>query len=311
MYLIVQIPCYNEENTLPLVIKSIPDSIEGIDKIEIQIIDDGSNDSTVAIAQSLGVDHIIKNIGNKGLGNSFQIGMNHAISLNADILVNTDGDNQYPSKYILNLVEPIINNQADIVIGNRQTRYIKHFSPIKRFLQWLGTKVTIILSGEKNVKDAVSGFRAYSRHALLQLNVTSSFSYVLDTTLQASQKKIKTVSIPIITNKPTRPSRLFDNIWQHIYKSTKDLFRVYALYRPLRVFVSSGILLFLLGIIPIIIFLIDYFFISGGTGKVQSLIIGSTLISISFNLIALGIIGDLIGKNRNLIEQILVKTKSN
>jgi len=308
--LIIQIPCYNEEQTLPAVLSEIPKSIPGIDVIETQIVNDGSTDKTLEVARQLGVNHIINNVGNKGLGNSFRVGMDYALRQGADILVNTDGDNQYPSSYIGDLIQPILAEKADIVVGDRQTSKIKHFSPVKKFFQWLGTQVTIILSGEREVADAVSGFRAYSRSAMLELNVTSSFSYVLDTTVQASSKRIKMASIPIHTNAPTRPSRLFKNMWQHIRKSGTDIVRVYAMYKPLRVFVGLGLLFFLLGCIPLFRFLYDYFLGSGAHGKVQSLIIGSILFSISFNCFALGIIGDLMSRNRTLIEQILKYTKN-
>ena len=234
MKLIIQIPCYNEEETLPLVLGNIPKQILGIDSIELQVIDDGSTDKTVQVARALGVHHIVQNIGNKGLGNSFRIGIDHALQMGADIVVNTDGDNQYPSTSIPDLIRPILKREADIVVGNRQTSQIKYFSPTKKFFQWLGTKLTIILSGEKHVEDAVSGFRAYSRAALLELNVTSSFSYVLDTTIQAADKRIKMISIPITTNAPTRPSRLFKNMWEHIWKSGIGVFRVFAMFNKLK-----------------------------------------------------------------------------
>lgn len=306
--LIIQIPCYNEEETLPLVLKDIPKQIEGIDCIELQIIDDGSTDKTVEVAKALGVHHIIKNSSNLGLGNAFRIGMNHALQQGADILVNTDGDNQYPSHYITALVKPILEGQADVVIGNRQTKTIKHFSPIKKFFQWLGTSVTRTLIGEKKLKDAVSGFRAYSQHAMLQLNVTTNFSYVLDTTIQAAQKRLKMESVDITTNPPTRPSRLFSNMFQHIRKSGMDLIRVYSMYSPLRVFIWIGVFFFSLGMIPMLRFVYFYIFYAGH-GKIQSLIIGSMLIVISFNCFALGVIGDLLAKNRTLIEYILKELK--
>jgi len=309
MLLIIQIPCYNEEETLELVMQDIPKSIPGITKIETQIINDGSTDNTLEKAKELGVDHILNNIGNKGLGNSFHIGLTNALKLGADILVNTDGDNQYPSKYISELVQPIIKGKCDIVVGDRQTSQITHFSRVKKFLQWLGTKVTIVLSGEREVEDAVSGFRAYSYQAMLELNVTSGFSYVLDTTVQASKKQIKMSSIPITTNKPTRPSRLFKNMGQHIWKSTSNLLRVYAMYKPLRVFVGLGLVFLLIGCIPMVRFLFDYFFSSNGEGKIQSLIIGSVLISIAINCFTLGIIGELMSKNRSLIESVLQMQK--
>lgn len=309
MKLIVQIPCYNEEHTLSMVLKDIPNHLPGIDTIETQIIDDGSTDKTLEIARKLGVNHIIKNIGNKGLGLSFQLGIENALRQGAAILVNTDGDNQYPSSYIRDLVQPILQNEADIVVGNRQTATITHFSPLKRGLQWLGTKITTVLSGEYEVTDAVSGFRAYSRDALLQLNITSSFSYVLDSTIQASHKRIKMKSVPIHTNAPTRPSRLFKNIGQHVWRSGIDLVRIYSMYQPLKVFLLLGVLALFVGIVPIIRFLNDYFFGGGGTGMIQSLILGSVFVIISFNFFALGVIGDLLAKNRKLIEHILNKMK--
>jgi len=309
MKLIVQIPCLNEAETIATVINEIPADIEGIDKIEILIIDDGSNDDTVQIARSLGVHHIIENVGNKGLGISFQKGMQFALDHSADILVNTDGDNQYPGEYIPELIEPILSRDADIVMGNRQTAQVKHFSVIKKLLQWIGTKVVILLSGEKDLRDAVSGFRAYSREAMLELNITDKFSYTLDSTIQASEKRLKLKSIPLRINEPTRPSRLFKNMWEHIRKSGIGALRTFAVYKPLRVFIGLGIIFFIVGIIPVLRFLFDYFFENSGSGKIQSLIIGSILISISFNLFALGIIGDLLGKNRKLIEKILKEQK--
>ncbi len=309
MKLIIQIPCYNEAETLASVFEGMPKEIPGIDVIETQIINDGSQDKTVEVAQRLGVDHIVNNIGNKGLGNSFRIGVNNALKLGADIVVNTDGDNQYPSRYIPALVQPILDKKADIVIGDRQTSKIKHFSPVKRFFQWLGTLVTILLSGEKEVGDAVSGFRAYSREALLEINVTSSFSYVLDTTVQASKKKIKMVTVPITTNAPTRPSRLFSSMWQHIIKSGTDILRVYAMYKPLRVFFTLGIIFLIIGLVPIFRFLYDYFYLDVGSGKIQSLVIGGIVVSIGINFFALGIVGELMSRNRILIEYILKEVK--
>jgi glycosyltransferase involved in cell wall biosynthesis len=309
MKLIIQIPCFNEEETLPQVLKGIPDQIEGIDTIETMIINDGSTDNTVEVARKYGVHHIVNNVGNRGLGNTFREGMLHAIKLGADILVNTDGDNQYPSIYISDLVKPILDGHAEIVIGDRQTNKIRHFSPLKRFLQWMGTQVTKALSGDNTIRDAVSGFRAYSRNALLELNITSNFSYILDTTVQASNKKLKTVTKPISVNPPTRPSRLFKSMWEHIWKSGTQILRIYALYKPLRVFFGIGLLFLVAGALPIIRFLYHYFFLDKGSGMIQSLVIGGVLISISINLFSLGIIGDLMSKNRKLIEYILKEIK--
>lgn len=311
MKLIVQIPCFNEENTLATVINEIPKSIDGVDKIEILIIDDGSSDRTIAIAKELNVHHIIENIGNKGLGISFQKGMQYALDQGADLLVNTDGDNQYPGKYIPSLVSPILHKKADIVIGDRQTQKVKHFSLVKKLFQWIGTKTVKILSGQTGLKDAVSGFRAYSRDAMLEINITQKFSYTLDSTIQASEKRLKFASVPLTVNPPTRPSRLFSNMWEHIRKSGLGALRTFALYKPLRLFVGLGAVFFIIGMIPILRFLYDYFFTSNGTGKIQSLIIGSTLISVAFNLFALGVIGDMLGRNRKLIEDVLKRSKAN
>lgn len=309
MKLIIQIPCLNEAKTIKSVLTELPTSIARIDHIEVVIIDDGSTDDTIKIVEEFGVDYIIRNIGNKGLGLSFSKGLRYAVNQNADILVNTDGDNQYPGFQIAKLIQPILDKEADVVIGDRQTSQVAHFSGIKKFFQWLGTRMTIFLTGENELRDAVSGFRAYSREAMLELNVTDKFSYTLDTTIQASDKRLKLKSIPISVNAPTRPSRLFKNITEHIRKSGTGALRTFALYKPLKVFVTLGSVFFILGMVPIIRFLYDYFFIDLGRGKIQSLIIGSILLSVAFNCFALGIIGDLLGRNRKLIEDALRKLK--
>jgi glycosyltransferase involved in cell wall biosynthesis len=307
MKLIIQIPCYNEEKTLPLVMRDMPRAITGVDVIETQIVDDGSSDKTVEVARQLGVTHIVSYVGNKGLGNAFKRGVAHALAAGADILVNTDGDNQYKSSDIPRLVIPIVHRKADIVIGNRQTAKIKHFSPVKKFLQWLGSSVTQYLSGLR-VPDAVSGFRAYSRESLLEINVTSDFSYVLDTIIQASKKRLKIGYVDIEVNAPTRPSRLFKGMFQHIKKSTSNLLRVYAMYEPLKTFATAGALFLVLGLYPFGRFV--YFYLqSAGQGHIQSLIVGTTFIVIGVQFFGLGIIGDLIAKQRRLLEDILYKIK--
>jgi len=282
---------------------------DSLGNTQILVIDDGSTDRTSDVASLLNVEHIIRNEGNKGLGHSFGMGMYYAYANGADILINTDGDNQYPSRYIPSLIQPIIDGTADIVIGNRQTKNIKHFSWSKKRLQWLGTKVVSILIGEPKLRDAVSGFRAYNRKAMLNLNVTSTFSYVLDTTIQAKVKGLRIVSVDITTNPPTRPSRLFSSTFQHIRKSTMDIIRVYAMYRAMRVFFWIGLTLLIIGLAPMIRFVYDFFFGNGGDGKIQSLIIGSTFIMSSVIMFALGVIADLLSKNRMLIERLLDKDK--
>lgn len=307
--LIIQIPCFNEEHTLKSVIDTIPDSIPTIDTIEILVIDDGSTDQTSIVAQELGVHHLIRNSSNLGLGTSFQIGMNYAYANDADILVNTDGDNQYASIDIPKLIQPILSSDADIVIGNRQTSTINHFSALKKILQFIGTKAVQTLIRESEIKDAVSGFRAYNRNAMRKINVTSTFSYVLDTTIQSKIKGLSLTSVDIKTNPPTRPSRLFKSNFQHVRKSTIDIFRIYIMYRAMRVFFTLGAITLILGMIPMIRFLVDFFWGTGGNGKIQSLIFGSTFILIGIILFALGVIADLLNKNRMLIERVIEQEK--
>lgn len=308
MKLIIQIPCYNEEKTLLSVLKALPTKIDGIDEIETMIIDDGSNDKTIEVATKFWVDYIVKHVGNKWLGNSFRSWVHKALLEWVDILVNTDGDNQYPGKFIPQLVQPILEKQADIVMGNRQTSKIQHFSFLKKILQWIGSFVVRILSGT-NVPDSVSGFRAYSKEALLKINITSDFSYAVDTLIQAGNKKLKITDINITTNAPTRPSRLFKNMFHHIYKTTQIMFHVYSMYHPLRVFFLLGSPLFIIWVVGITRFLYYYFLFPVGTGKVQSLIIAGASLVISIQFFALWIIWNLIAKNRRLIEDNLYLSK--
>lgn len=307
--LIIQIPCYNEENTLPLVLRDIPKQIDGIDIIETQIIDDGSTDKTVEIAKRLNVTHIVTYIGNKGLGNAFKTGIRNALENGATIVVNTDGDNQYKSTDIIKLVQPILDRKADLVIGNRQTNKIKHFSFFKKVFQRIGSRTVQFITGIK-VDDAVSGFRAYSREAILQINVTSDFSYVLDTLIQAAKKKIKIQFVDILTNPPTRKSRLFKSTLQHIRKSSINILNIYVTYEPFNTFLIIGLFFWLLGIYPLARFL--YLYINNqGQGNIQSLIIGSMLIIIGIQMLGLGIIGSLMAKQRKYTENILYNLKKN
>lgn len=301
MKLIIQIPCKNEADTLPMVIGDFPKDIAGIDVIEYQVIDDWSTDNTVAVAQSLGVHHIVRLTQNKGLWVAFKEGVQNALSLGADILVNTDWDNQYPGRYIQDLVKPILFWDADIVIGNRDPSHVKHFSLFKRFLQWLWNKVVSAAAGTP-IKDSVSGFRAYSKNALIELNVTSQFSYVIDTIVQAIKKWLKIEWISIVTNKPTRESRLFPNIFYHIKKTLADLIRVYIMYQPFKLFLKSSIPFLLIWIFWLIRF--SYYYLIGqGSGKIQSLVVGGVFIQVWLTLVVIWIISDLIAKNRFLIEE--------
>ena len=308
MKLIIQIPCYNEEKTLPLVLQELPKKIEWINKIEVQVIDDWSTDKTVEVAKQYGVDYIISYVGNKWLWYAFKAWVENALKHWADILVNTDADNQYPSKYIKGLVKPILEKKADIVIWDRQTWNIKHFSFLKRVLQYIWSSMVRFLSWT-DVKDTVSWFRAYSKEALLRLNITSRFSYVLDTIIQAGKKWLVIADIKITTNPPTRKSRLFKNIWQHIKKSTADMIRVYAMYEPLKVFLFLSLPFLLIWLFWIGRFLYYYFFVNVGVGMVQSLILSWILMTIWISLVALGIIWDLLAKNRVLTEDILYYEK--
>lgn len=307
MKLIIQIPCHNEEQTLPQVLQDVPREIPGIDSIETQIIDDGSSDNTVAVARELGVNHIVSYVGHKGLAAAFKRGLNHALNHGADILVNTDGDNQYRSADIPRLVEPIVRQEADIVIGDRGVTQNSHFSGLKRFLQWFGSNVTAGLAGV-TVPDAVSGFRAYNRTAMREINVVSEFSYVLDTTVQASKKRLIIDHVPIETNAPTRPSRLFKSMGEHIKRSGSDLVRIYSLYEPFKVFLCLALLFILLGTYPLVRFV--YFYLTeGGRGHIQSLIFGAIFYIIGFQFLGMGILGEHMRINRKLIEDILLRQK--
>jgi glycosyltransferase involved in cell wall biosynthesis len=307
MKLIVQIPCLNEENTLPLTLADIPRQIEGIDKVEILVIDDGSTDRTVEVARNLGVEHVIQNKKNLGLARTFRKGLDACLHLGADIIVNTDGDNQYAGRDIPKLIKPILEGKADIVVGDRQIGRIGHFSTLKKLLQRLGSTVVRNLS-EVNVPDAVSGFRAISREAALRLNIVSSFSYTIEMLIQAGKKHMAVASVPIETNPKTRESRLFKSIPRFIERQLTTILRMYAMYQPLRVFFFIGLILGVIGILPIIRFLYLYF-TGDGEGHIQSLILGGVLLMMAFLSWLVGLVADLINFNRQLIEMTLEKVR--
>lgn len=299
MKLVINIPCLNEEKTLPLVLKEIPKQIDGVDEIEVQIIDDGSTDNTARLAETYGC-RVIRHKENLGLGIAFKHGIEAALENGVDILVNTDADNQYPSHYIPALIQPVLRGEADVAIGNRQTWKVKHFSLLKRFLQWFGSASVRLLSGS-DVRDTVSGFRAYSRESLLRLNVKTRFSYVLDTIMQCSSKNLKMTSVDITPNLPTRKSRLFRNMFQHIRKSGFNLIKIYIMYKPFATFLALSIL-FLIPSLGIIARFLFFFFTEGGAGHIQSLIAASMLFVTSALMLAMGIIVELVKYNRELIE---------
>lgn len=308
MKLIVQIPCFNEEHTLPQTLADIPRQIDGIDEIEILVIDDGSTDRTAEVARSLGVDHIVRHKRNRGLARAFRTGLDACLRLGADIIVNTDGDNQYAGRDIARLCAPILRGEADIVIGDRQTDRIAHFSPWKKRLQKAGSAVVRALS-ETDVVDVVSGFRALSRDAAIHLNILSPFSYTVEMVIQAGKKHMAIVSVPVGTNPQTRASRLFRSVPAFVRDQLTTIVRMYSMYQPLRVFFLIGMVLFTAGVIPVIRFLY-YWWIGEGDGHVQSLILGGVLLMMGFLTLMIGLLADLIHFNRHLLEMVLVRLKA-
>lgn len=308
MKVVVQIPCLNEEETLPLVLKSIPKKITGVDEIIVLVIDDGSTDKTVEVAKAHGVSHFVSHTRTQGLGRSFHDGVIKAMELGADIVVNTDGDNQYPQERISDLVQPIVNGQADIVVADRQTHTINHFSATKKLLQRLGSHVVNRAAGT-DLPDAASGFRAYSRESLMQLNTITRFSYCMETIIQAGVKRLAITSIPIETNPKLRESRLFKSTWEHVLKSGTAIIRAYVMYHPYMVFGTLGYTLFFLGLIPFARFLYFALVENSSRGHIQSLLFGIACLIGAFMCLVLNVIADLIRINRILIEDQLEHTK--
>jgi len=305
--LVIQIPCLNEEATLPVTLAELPTEIGGIDVIETLIVDDGSTDDTVRVARECGVDHIIRNKRNMGLARSFRRGIDASLAAGADIIVNTDGDNQYVGADIAVLVEPILDGRADIVIGDRQTHLIDHFSSIKKGLQWLGSAVVRRLAGLA-IPDTVSGFRAFSRSAAIRLNIISVFSYTIETVIQAGKRDMAVESVPVRTNKELRKSRLFKSTWNFVQRQLTTIIRMYAMYQPLKVFFYLGSILTVLGLLPVIRFLYLYFS-EGSAGNIQSLILGAVLLIMGFIAYVAGLVADLIAANRQLLEMSLERVK--
>jgi glycosyltransferase involved in cell wall biosynthesis len=307
MKLIVQIPCLNEEATLPLTVRDIPREIEGVDSVELLVIDDGSTDGTVTVARESGVEHIIHFRRNRGLAAAFAAGIDAALSLGADIIVNTDGDNQYAGADIPDLIAPILAGQADVVIGDRQTDSVTHFSPGKKRLQRLGSWV-VRKASESDIPDTTSGFRAYSREAALRLNVVSEYSYTLETIIQAGKLRLSMTHVPVHTNPKLRESRLIVDIPTYLRRSTETIIRIYAMYEPLRVFVAAGLLLLLGGLLLSVRYVI-FAAMGEGKGHVQSVIVAAVLFIAGFQVILIGLLADLIAINRRLNEDILLRVK--
>ena len=305
MKLIIQIPCLNEEANIADTLNDLPTSIQGIDEIEILIIDDGSKDNTVNIALKNGADHVISHTNNKGLAHAFSSGLTESLKLNADIIVNTDADNQYQGKFIKELVKPIIDKKSEMVIGVRNIDSIDEFSILKKFLQKFGSWIVRRVSGT-SVEDATSGFRAYSKEAALKLNKFNEYTYTLDTIVQAGNKNISIQTIPIQTNPSKRPSRLFKSTSSYVLRSSFAIIRIFMIYRPLKMFALIGITSFLFGSFIGVRYLI---FILLGTdgGNIQSLILSSILIITGVFLITMGFIADLLAANRKLTEELTYK----
>ena len=302
MKLIIQIACYNEEEALPETLKALPEKLEGIDEIEVLVINDGSTDRTVDVAKENGVDHIISFIKNQGLARAFMAGINGCLKFGADIIVNTDADNQYHADDIPKLIQPILEGKADMVIGTRPISRIKHFSFIKKVMQKVGSWLVRRVS-RTSVLDAPSGFRAFSQNAALKLNVFNNFTYTHETIIQAGLKNMAVVSVPIEINKTRRPSRLFKSIPSYIIRSFIAILRMVVVYRPFRFFLSLGLIFFFAGFVIGIRYL--YFMITGtGAGHIQSVILAGVLIGIAFQMVLVAFIADLQGVNRKLLEEI-------
>ena len=308
MRLVVQVPCLNEEETLGLVLESIPTKIDGIDEIIVLIIDDGSSDKTIEVAQQHGVTHFVRHARNRGLGRSFHDGVQRALELGADIVVNTDGDNQYPQERIADLVQPILRGEADIVIADRQVALVEHFSGPKVLLQKLGSTIVNKAAGT-DLPDAASGFRAYSRDSLMLLNTITRFSYCMETIIQAGNKKLAIASIPIRTNPKTRESRLFKSTYQHVLKSAGAIIRAYIMYKPYVIFSTLAVLFGVLGLVPFVRYAALQLQDSPHGSHLQSLLVGAVLLVMSFLSVIVGIVGDLLRTNRALIEDTLEHTK--
>lgn len=302
MKLIIQIPCFNEAKTLEIALNALPKKISGIDQIEYLIINDGSKDNTVDVARNWGVHYIVNFKQNKGLARGFMAGIDACLRNGADIIVNTDADNQYCGEDIEKLVRPILEGKSDIVIGERPIDQTEHFSPLKKCLQHFGSWV-VRKASKSDIPDAPSGFRAFSREAAMRLNVTNEYTYTLETIVQAGRTKIAQTSVPIRTNEELRPSRLFNSMLGYVKKSMVTIIRAYMMYKPLRTFTVIALIPFLIGIGIDIRFLV-YFFRGDGSGHMQSLIFGSTLIIMGFMTFVIGLQADLIASNRKILEDI-------
>jgi len=305
MKLIIQVPCYNEAGTLSIALGALPRSIPGFDSIEWLVIDDGSTDETVKVARECGVDHIVRHSGNQGLAKGFMTGLNVCLRLGADVIVNTDADNQYNADDIPLLTKPILEQRADIVVGARPIEAIEHFSPAKKMLQKLGSWVVRVAS-RTDIPDAPSGFRAMTRAAAQRLMVFNDYTYTIETIIQAGQKNMAITSVPIRVNEDLRPSRLVNSIPSYIKRSIVTIVRIFVIYRPFRFFGTIGAILLTVGFLVGLRFLFNYFGGEGG-GHIQSLILVAILIVAGFQAILVAFLADLIAANRRLMEEVSFK----
>lgn len=307
MKLIIQIPCYNEEETLEIALNELPKQIEGIDTIEYLIINDGSKDGTVRVAKNWGVHYVVNFKRNKGLAYGFMAGIDACLRNGADIIVNTDADNQYSGKDIEKIVRPILEEKADIVIGSRPIDQTEHFSPLKKKLQHLGSR-TVQVASNTDMPDAPSGFRAYSREAAMRLNVFNEYTYTLETIVQAGREKIAMMSVPIHTNAELRPSRLFHSMFGYVKRSAVTIIRAFMMYKPLRFFTIIGLIPLVLGIVLGIRYLV-FICMGAAGGHIQSLILASILILMGFMTIVIGLQADIIAANRKILQDIQYRVR--
>jgi len=308
MKLIIQIPCFDEEKTLPATVADLPREVPGFDEVEYLVIDDGSTDRTYQVARDLGIHHIVRFSGNRGLARAFMAGVDASLRAGADVIVNTDADNQYSAEAIPALVEPIVEGRADMVIGDRKVASVSEFSSTKKRLQRFGSWV-VRKASSLEVPDATSGFRAMSRDAALGLNVTTDFTYTLETIIQAGAARMTVGAVPVETNPPTRGSRLFRGMWSYVRRSAGTIVRIYTMYNPLRTFLTLAAVLMGLGIAAGARWLYFFFTTEGDTGHTQSLILAAIMVLAAFQVALFGMVADLVGANRRLMEAVLKRVR--
>ena len=305
--LIIQIPCLNEADTLPQTLRDLPRRIEGVDVIEVLVVDDGSRDGTAEVARQHGVAHIVRFRRHKGLAAAFMAGIDAALKLGADFIVNTDADSQYSGADIPKLLAPVLDGSADIVIGDRNIADLAHMSRSKRWLQRFGSWVVRQVSNTQ-VPDTTSGFRAYTREAALRMTIVSDFSYTLESIIQAGKRRMAIAHVPITSNPKTRSSRLFDSVFAYVKNSAATIVRIYAMYEPLKVFTYIGVTVFAVGLAVSVRFLV-YWVMNEGAGHVQSLVLSAVLLIVGFQILLIGLLADVISGNRKLIEDLLYRVR--